>query len=218
MGWYGDTDNGRVCWFIMLAPKGLILLTVLVGLVAVITVTVLNGFILRSALKTIVRLQRADQSSYTSSIQISADDLRISRNNNPCTQHVSAQPDASDAASKQTSTATTPSVGKPTKWKAVKIVSFTFGSFVVTWCPYFITSLIYTYCGSLGNGVCDTLKLLIASPLAMLGLLNSLLNPVIYVWWHKGFRQFVRQKVGMLFKKSKADISGKAGNDNKSVN
>lgn len=30
MGWHYDTQNGRICWFTLLAPRSLILLTGLV--------------------------------------------------------------------------------------------------------------------------------------------------------------------------------------------
>lgn len=88
------------------------------------------------------------------------------------------------------------SVRRPTKWKAVKVILFTLASFVVTWCPYFVASLIYAYCDdNFQESTCETLKVLIASPLAMLGFMNSLINPMIYAWWHKGFRRFMRQKL-----------------------
>lgn len=36
---------------------------------------------------------------------------------------------------------------------------------------------------------CRNIELAIASPLAILGFANSLTNPVIYAWWHNGFRE-----------------------------
>lgn len=70
---------------------------------------------------------------------------------------------------------------EPTQWKATLIVVLTTGSFVVTWMPYFIVSAT--------TGECP-----LYSPLAMLGFANSLLNPIIYAWWHNGFRtNFLKQ-------------------------
>ena len=78
---------------------------------------------------------------------------------------------------------------QPSKWKAIKIVLFTTGAFVVTWVPYFVASTIFVYCDQEKNPkFCNSLKIAIASPLAILGFTNSLLNPIIYAWWHNGFR------------------------------
>lgn len=164
MGWSRDTDNGRVCWFIIIAPKELMLLTVLIGALAIVVVTVLNILILRKALESIAQDQRADQNVFTIS-----NSTALHRTRNTKVQVV-----------------------QPSKWKAVKVVTFTFGSFVITWGPYFVASLLYAY--SSDEKLCQKLKSLIASPLAILGFLNSVLNPIIYAWWHKGFRKFIWQR------------------------
>lgn len=78
---------------------------------------------------------------------------------------------------------------QPSKWKAIKVVMFTTGAFIVTWVPYFIASTMFVYCNHENNpAFCNGLKIAIASPLAILGFSNSLLNPIIYAWWHTGFR------------------------------
>lgn len=78
---------------------------------------------------------------------------------------------------------------QPSKWKAIKVVMFTTGAFIITWVPYFIASTMYVYCDHENNPqFCNGLKIAIASPLAILGFANSLLNPIIYAWWHTGFR------------------------------
>lgn len=78
---------------------------------------------------------------------------------------------------------------QPSKWKAIKVVMFTTGAFIITWVPYFIASTLYVYCDHENNPqFCNGLKTAIASPLAILGFANSLLNPIIYAWWHTGFR------------------------------
>ena len=77
------------------------------------------------------------------------------------------------------------------KWKAIKVVALTTGSFVCTWMPYFISCTIYMlFCS---NDTCKGLRFAIAGPLAILGFLNSFLNPFIYAWWHNGFREFVKK-------------------------
>lgn len=153
MGWSNDTDNGRVCWFIIIAPKKLVLLTVLVGGIALVIVIILNGLILRKAIKSI------------DTLVIISSNTTLRRN-------------------------TTTQISQHSKWRATTIVTLTFGSFVITWGPYFVASLIYAYATD-GGQLCEQLKSLIASPLAILGFLNSVLNPIIYAWWHKGFRQFI---------------------------
>lgn len=78
---------------------------------------------------------------------------------------------------------------QPSKWKAIKVVMFTTGAFLITWIPYFVASTIFVYCDHENNpNFCNGLKVAIASPLAILGFSNSLLNPIIYAWWHTGFR------------------------------
>lgn len=48
---------------------------------------------------------------------------------------------------------------------------------------------MFVYCDRKQTpNLCRNLKVAIASPLAVLGFANSLLNPIIYAWWHNGFR------------------------------
>lgn len=75
------------------------------------------------------------------------------------------------------------------KWRAIKIVVLTSGTMAITMLPYFIVSLMYLYCDPANNpDYCDVLKEAIASPLTILVFANSGLNPIIYAWWHSGFR------------------------------
>lgn len=79
---------------------------------------------------------------------------------------------------------------QPSKWKAIKIVIFTTGSFVLTWVPFFIVSTMYVYCDHENNeNFCKNLKYAVAGPLAALGFSNSVINPIIYCWWHASFRK-----------------------------
>lgn len=84
------------------------------------------------------------------------------------------------------------------KWKAIKIVFFTTGTIALTTLPFFVVSLMYINCDQeIYPNYCDVLKKTAASPLSILVYLNSILNPIIYVWWHSGFRtirsmEFVR--------------------------
>lgn len=78
----------------------------------------------------------------------------------------------------------------PSRWKAIKVVFLTTSSFLITWVPYFIVSTMYVYCDHENNTeYCYQLKVAIAGPLAIIGFSNTILNPLIYCWWHNGFRK-----------------------------
>ncbi|XP_024944978.1 glucose-dependent insulinotropic receptor isoform X2 [Cephus cinctus] len=183
-GWSGSTNNGRWCWFIKLAPPGLIILITVIGLLPILLVLILYGIILYHAINKVTQLQRADaRQAATAATSGTAEknkitEIRITRGG------LGAEvQDAKSTNQKRRS--------KPSKVKAVKVVLLTSGSFVVTWMPYFIACCVYVTCDERTQN-CGTLKVAIASPLAILGFLNSLLNPIIYAWWHKGFRGFLR--------------------------
>lgn len=59
MGWIGDTNGGRTCWFVTVVPPELILLTTSVGLLPLIVTLVLYAIILYHALQKIVQLKKA---------------------------------------------------------------------------------------------------------------------------------------------------------------
>ncbi|XP_049850556.1 glucose-dependent insulinotropic receptor-like [Schistocerca gregaria] len=191
-GWSGNTNNGRVCWFIRM-PAGLVLLVTYLGIIPVITVIILYSIILYRALKKVRQLQRADEEANTNgstqnqrSPKNNAKNMRIFRGG------MSTQMEPKS---------------KPKKAKAVKVVLFTTGSFVITWVPYFVACVMYLLCKD--EKTCKTLSVIIAAPLAILGFLNSLINPVIYAWWHNGFRTFLRKKVNQL-QKYRSDRSNKS--------
>lgn len=51
-------------------------------------------------------------------------------------------------------------------------------------------STIYVYCDHDNNdSSCKNLKYAVAGPLSALGFFNSLINPIIYCWWHISFRK-----------------------------
>ncbi|XP_017779691.1 PREDICTED: 5-hydroxytryptamine receptor 1A-like [Nicrophorus vespilloides] len=196
-GWYGDTNNGRKCWFILLAPKDLIKLTVIAGGIPLLTVMVLYSIILYHAIKNIYRLQRAEQTNETD-----PNGLRIFRGKSvesvdSVVQTEPGQP-VQNVFKRMFMRKPTSKVKGPNKWRAIKVVFFTSGSFLITWGPYFIASLLYVYCGESDGDRCKNLSILVASPLAILGFFNCLINPVIYAWWHKGFREFVKKTWGSI--------------------
>ncbi|XP_022818116.1 glucose-dependent insulinotropic receptor-like isoform X1 [Spodoptera litura] len=82
---------------------------------------------------------------------------------------------------------------EPNKWRAITIVMLTSGSFVITWMPFFISVTVFVFCeDKLTNPRCMYIRTLLGGPLATLAFLNSLLNPLIYAWWHKGFQESVK--------------------------
>ncbi|KAJ8976336.1 hypothetical protein NQ317_000041 [Molorchus minor] len=220
LGWYGDTDNGRICWFILLAPKDLVLLTVLVGVIPILIVIFLYSIILYHALIKIIQLQRSENTNTTIE-DLSSGNIRMFRGHSNRSESEAENPQENKNIfkrffKKKTST----SVNTPNKWKAIKVVLFTTSSFIITWCPYFITSLIYVHSCDTDNTTkkCKTMRLLIASPLAILGFMNSLMNPIIYAWWHKGFRSFVKQKLNILMKRRNVDNSASTSKSTESRN
>jgi hypothetical protein len=184
MGWKGWTNGGKYCWFIRLAPHGLILLTGTLGSLPIIIITALYTVILYHALKKVRQLQKSDLEASARHVPTHDDNpnkLRIFRGNQSTNEN-------SEDNKKQR---------KPKKSRAIIVVALTSGSFIVTWMPYFIASTMHVFCEkqATDQNTCKPLRLAIASPLAILGFFNSLLNPLIYAWWHKGFRTFVFTKL-----------------------
>jgi hypothetical protein len=94
-------------------------------------------------------------------------------------------------------------------------VVLTTGSFILTWVPYFIASTMYVFCEkrATDENACKPLRLAVTSPLAILGFMNSLLNPLIYAWWHKGFRKYVFAKIlGMKQNRSRLTSTSNLSN------
>ncbi|KAF5305046.1 hypothetical protein FQA39_LY09308 [Lamprigera yunnana] len=188
MGWYGDTKNGKICWFILMAPKELILLTVLVGIIPLAIVITLYSIILHRALKKVIELTEA----HTNRERLPAIENSLRIFHGKGSNFVA--PDA-----KQVTHVTSKKMYLPSKWKAIKVVVFTTGSFIITWFPYFVACLMYSYqCYDVHKEMCSMLRYLIAGPFSILGLVNSLINPVIYAWWHKGFRKFMKYKINLF--------------------
>lgn len=242
MGWAGDTDNGRVCWFIILAPKHLVIFTTVVGFIPVLLVIVLYSIILHNAIKKVIQLRKIGADNPTTE-EHNTSNLRMFRGGTgskaqnstvePAIKTVSAtlekgneeienedvvkykeiiyvhaQPEPSSwrkmvnqirkigrgQGKREYVLEDNKKPGNPTKWKAIKVVFFTTGSFVCTWLPYFVACSIYVFCDFQTTPQrCQRLKFAIASPLAILGFLNSLLNPLIYAWWHNGFRKSIKK-------------------------
>ncbi|CAG0898630.1 unnamed protein product [Darwinula stevensoni] len=87
--------------------------------------------------------------------------------------------------------------------RAFLVVLAIVGAFFVTWMPYFLATLVYAACGREG---CKSVVSALATVLPVLGQVNSLLNPVIYAWWHKGFRDFVKNRTGTCCERAKRRV------------
>ena len=60
--------------------------------------------------------------------------------------------------------------------------------------PFLIVSVMYVFCDHQTNPeYCSDLNNLLMSPLTILGILNSVLNPIIYAWCHNGFRKSTKR-------------------------
>lgn len=205
MGWAGDTKDGKVCWFILLAPKDLIMLTVAFSSVPLVTVIILYSIILYHAINKIVILQKAAEAEAENKVDPTDSGLRIFRGRGNVSDSENEEPpgqrEEKSLFKKIFTKRPSNNVKSPSKWKAIKVVMFTTGSFLITWGPYFVACLIYSYCEDFESPRCTTLSFLIASPLAILGFFNSLINPIIYAWWHQGFKTFVTSKFNSFRKK-----------------
>ncbi|KAI4545008.1 hypothetical protein MG293_005274 [Ovis ammon polii] len=71
----------------------------------------------------------------------------------------------------------------PNDFKAVRTVAILIGSFTLSWSPFLITSIVQVACQE-----CH-LYLVLEQYLWLLGVGNSLLNPLIYAYWQKEVRQ-----------------------------
>lgn len=89
--------------------------------------------------------------------------------------------------------AKTRKIREPNKWRAIKVVMLTTSSLILTWMPFFVTVIFFVFCEEkLTNPKCIRLRALLGGPLAILAFINSILNPLIYAWWHKGFQTSVK--------------------------
>lgn len=90
----------------------------------------------------------------------------------------------------------------PNKFRAITVVMLTSGSFLMTWLPFFVVVIFFVLCEEkLTNPNCLRYRTLLGGPLATLAFFNSILNPLIYAWWHRGFQRTVRSQFQMYCRK-----------------
>lgn len=66
--------------------------------------------------------------------------------------------------------------------KALRTVALLVGCFLVLWCPFFVVSIVQLLCKS-----CKLIEVL-ENYLWLLGLSNSLINPLVYAFWQREVR------------------------------
>lgn len=182
------------CSFILLNSEYLLgLLTV--GIISIVLVVIVYAAIIFRALKKLKALKNTSRASLTTdAVAIPELTVSTSAQNPEALKHEKSKKflicccwkSPSDENVTEADPSSDPEVAK---WRAIKIVVLTSGTIAVTMLPYFIVSLMYIYCDHENHpNYCDVLKEAIASPLAMMVYVNAGLNPVIYAWWHSGFR------------------------------
>lgn len=67
--------------------------------------------------------------------------------------------------------------------KALRTVAMLVGCFLTLWCPFFVVCIVHILCTTCG------LKGVLENHLWLLGLCNSLINPLVYAFWQREVRQ-----------------------------
>lgn len=77
------------------------------------------------------------------------------------------------------------------KGKSIMMVLFVTSTFTMVWGPCFACIMIYAIaCKDIDRpDICWHIEDILYIIMFNLGLVNALLNPIIYCWWHKGFRK-----------------------------
>ncbi|XP_055851776.1 glucose-dependent insulinotropic receptor-like isoform X1 [Episyrphus balteatus] len=191
--------NGGNCWFLVLVPPKIFLIAVITGMVPILLVLVLYCIILKKALNS------RNQINY--SLKIHERDLRTFHGRKQITSNC-----ADEDLPTRVRCFGLPCCQKKTleitpyfcdnKWKAVKIVVFTTGAYFITWFPFFVTYILYARCDiNMDFEHCEYLAYLLSNPLSVLIISNSLLNPLIYAWWHPGFKVSIKKMYSKVSQK-----------------
>ncbi|XP_033905948.2 glucose-dependent insulinotropic receptor-like [Acipenser ruthenus] len=80
--------------------------------------------------------------------------------------------------------------------KALRTVAILVGCFTISWTPFFMTSVVQAFCEG-----CHLYQV-IENYLWLIGLSNSLLNPLVYAYWQLE----VREQVGIMFAQMRVRI------------
>ncbi|XP_035449784.2 melanocyte-stimulating hormone receptor isoform X2 [Spodoptera frugiperda] len=204
MGWTGRTFRDFRCWYIAVFPSALLLVLSIVVLSVIIMVCILYILILRSAVKAVDKIREFKENSYTNKgfIDDLANSAAVTSNSDSCGSSVvemrkfdsETQTYQSDASRDRRMGCCRMSSSHPSKLKAVKTVLIVTLCFLGTWAPYYVAVIMYVKCDIMKNGYeCIPLEILTLGPLYLLGVCNSLCDPLIYAWRHSGFKSTLKR-------------------------
>lgn len=217
MGWTGQTFRDFRCWYIAVFPPALLIVVSIIVLSVIITVCFLYILILRSAVKAVDKIREFKESNvayvnkafegYDKGEEISKTTVTITVstviNNESLEMHeltkTNIEHKECDDGYRQKMMKTRYYKSKtvkstPSKLKAVKTVLLVTFCFLGTWAPYYVAVIVYVKCDIMSHGYdCVPLEVLTLGPLYLLGVSNSLCDPLIYAWRHSGFKRTLRK-------------------------
>ncbi|XP_072318129.1 glucose-dependent insulinotropic receptor [Eucyclogobius newberryi] len=86
--------------------------------------------------------------------------------------------------------------------RALRTVAMLVGCFLALWCPFFVTGIVKLLCGS-----CQLTQLL-EGYLFLLGLSNSLINPLVYAFWQREVRLTLAEMFSCCKRKRQSGTGG----------
>ncbi|XP_045466922.1 5-hydroxytryptamine receptor 7-like isoform X2 [Harmonia axyridis] len=192
MGWSRVPPDPQACCFVVIVPENFILILAILFTLPLTITLVLYSAVL-----------------YTASKKVSIHNLLVGKQVSSNVHNRKYQMDKRKIAveSKDSKSSNnillglfkkefSSTVSSSKRWKSIKIVVFSTANFLFTWFPYIIVSLYYmSVCDDDTSKRCKSLSLILASPLAMLGFVSSILSPIIYAWWHKGFNKNFKKRI-----------------------
>lgn len=221
MGWTGKTFTDYRCWYIAVFPASLLIIVSVVVLSIIIVVCILYILILHSAVKTVDKIREyretnsiayvnkafeknCDAPTETSNTKVTITVSKETTTDTGIEMHELRKTNIEERQTghryrKVSKISTYYGQAKalnahPSKLKAVKTVLIVICCFVGTWAPYYVTIIIYVNCDILRRGyACVPLEVLTLGPLYLLGVCNSLCDPLIYAWRHSGFKRTLRK-------------------------
>ncbi|XP_063895684.1 glucose-dependent insulinotropic receptor isoform X2 [Helicoverpa armigera] len=204
MGWTGRTFTDYRCWYIAVFPSALLLVLSIVVLSVIIMVCILYILILRSAVKAVDKIREFKEISYTNKGYV--DELTNSTAVISITDSLETNVEMQKIESETQTQKSDSSKGRrigccrmrpaahPSKLKAVTTVLIVTLCFLGTWAPYYVAVIMYVKCDIMKNGYeCIPLEILTLGPLYLLGVCNSLCDPLIYAWRHSGFKSTLKR-------------------------
>lgn len=202
MGWTGKTFTDYRCWYIAVFPSALLLVLSFLVLSVIIMVCILYILILRSAVRAVDKIREFQETSYTNKAFI-VDLPTVVISISECLEkgkHMElrkfdsdSQTQRSDSSGRRKGGCCRPNT-HPSKIKAVTTVLLVTLCFLGTWAPYYVAVIMYVKCDIMKNGYeCIPLEVLTLGPLYLLGVCNSLCDPIIYAWRHSGFKRSIKR-------------------------